>query len=435
MFLSSSADIAIYGGAAGGGKSYALLLEPMRHFHNPLFKFVVFRRTTTQVRNPGGLWDESIKLYSQFSAHPRNATLEWVFPSGLTGKFAHLEHETSVLDWQGSQIPFIGFDELTHFSAAQFWYMLSRNRSVSSVPGYIRATCNPDSESWVREFIDWWIGEDGYPLIERSGKLRWFVRINDRINWADSKEELHATFGRGPEIQPKSVTFIPSSIYDNKILIDKDPSYIANLQALPRVERLRLLGGNWNVKLTAGSLFQAEWFEIIDAIPGGWINAVRFWDRAATKPNEGNPDPDWTRGLLLFRYPNNTYVVGDIKSMRDTPAKVEDLVKNVASQDSRKITIVSQQDPGSAGVMEAQYFTRMLSGYTVRTVVINKDKINRAKPVSAQVEAGNVKILRAPWNREFLKECEDFPEGAHDDQVDTLSGAFNYLTEGQGVWW
>lgn len=431
MFAATTADIAIFGGAAGGGKSYALLLEPLRHFHNAKFGAVIFRRNSTQVRNQGGLWDESMALYSLFNGTPRQAFLEWNFPSGMSVKFAHLENETTVYDWQGAQVPLIGFDEITHFSEKQFFYMISRNRSTSGVAGYVRATCNPDVDSWVRTFIDWWIDEEGYPIKERSGILRWFIRENDSIVWGDSREELITRCG--PESLPKSLTFIPSLLQDNVILMEKDPNYLANLRALSRVDRLRLEKGNWNVRATAGNVFQRQWFPVVDAIPAGWISAIRFWDRAGTKPNEVNKDPDWTRGLKLLRYPNNTFLIADLKSIRDTPGQVEGLIRNVASHDSVNVRIVSQQDPGSAGVSEAMHFTRMLSGYDVRTVVISKDKLTRAKPVSAQCEAGNISVIRAPWNEEFFQELENFPDGRHDDIVDVLSGAFNELSGGFSI--
>lgn len=430
-FLETSADIAIYGGAAGGGKSYALLLEPLRHFDNAKFGAVIFRRNSTQVRNEGGLWDESFKLYGQLGAHPREAFLQWVFPAEWNLKFAHLEHERNVFDWQGAQIPFIGFDELTHFSEKQFFYMLSRNRSTSGVPGYIRATCNPDADSWVRKIVDWWIGEDGYPLKERSGTLRWFIRREDTIIWGDSRQELLDRYGA--EELPKSLTFIPSSIFDNRILMEKDPAYLASLRALSRVDRLRLLGGNWNVRATAGSMFQREWFPTVDAIPAGWISAIRFWDRAATRPNEVNKDPDWTRGLLLYRYPDNTFLVGDVRSLRDTPGKVESLIRNTAQFDTQAVRIGAQQDPGSAGVAEMENFVRMLIGYDVQVQPLTKDKVTRAKPVSAQAEVGNISVLRGPWNDEFFTELENFPDGAHDDIVDVLSGAFNELSGGMSI--
>lgn len=430
IFLSTSANIAIYGGGAGSGKSFALLMEPLRHYDNPDFNGMIFRRTTKQVRNPGGLWQESRKLYTPLGGISREGSLDWVFPSGMKMQFAHLQHENTIYDWQGSQFSFLGFDELTHFTMDQFFYMLSRLRSMSGVPGYVRGTCNPDAESWVRSFIDWWIGPDGMPIKERSGVLRWFIRRDDMLIWANTAEELKAKYGQDEE--PMSVTFISALIHDNPALLAKNPQYIANLRALSRVERMRLLGGNWNIKETAGMFFQEEWFPIIDAIPASWVDCIRFWDRAATPKRENN-NPDWTRGLKMFRYADGSFVVADLKSCQDTPGAVEKMIKNVASHDGPRVRIMAQQDPGSAGVFEADNFKRMLLGYDVRTMQTSKDKITRAKPVSAQAEAGNIKVLRAPWNEEFFKELQIFPDGDHDDIVDTLSGAFNEMVTGFSI--
>lgn len=429
MFLECPADIAVYGGAAGGGKSFALLLEPLRHYHNPRFGGVIFRRSTVQVRNEGGLWDESFTMYKPLNGHPIESTLEWSFPSGSRMKFAHLEYDKTVFDWQGSQIPYIGFDELTHFTEKQFFYMMSRNRSTSGVAGYIRATCNPDADSWVRKLIDWWIGEDGYPIPERAGVLRWFIRQDDTLIWADTREELISEYGA--EQLPKSFTFIPSSIKDNKILMAKDPAYLSNLMALSRVDRLRLLGGNWNVRPTAGMFFQREWFPILDAMPSGVVRTVRAWDKAATKPSTENPDPDWTRGLKMHKMSDGSFIISHVASCRDTPLKVEQIVKNTASQDSFSTTVIIAQDPGSAGVADMENFVRLLAGYIVVVTRPSTDKVVRAKPLSAQSEIGNVKLLRGDWNDAFLTELEQFDgENGHDDQVDAASDAFNELCGG-----
>lgn len=436
-FLSCPADITIYGGAAGGGKTFGLLLDPLREFDNKEFGGVIFRKTNVQVRTEGGLWDESMKLYGQLGGRPRENSLSWRFPSGMSMSFANLEYESDVLNYQGAQIAWMGFDELTHFSREQFFYMVSRNRSTCGFRPCIRGTCNPDPDSWVREFIDWWIGEDGYPIKDRAGKIRYFIRINDSFHWANSAEEIHAQFGRGVDIQPKSVCFIPAKLEDNKILMEKDPAYASNLLALNRVDRLRLKEGNWNVRAEAGMLFQRQWFPLVNAIPAGWIQVVRFWDRAATRPSETKKDPDWTRGLKLYKYPDGTYVVGDLASMRDTPGQVNKLITTVAANDTRQVKVVANQDPGSAGVLEAEYFVKMLTGYHVATYVVprdittgRRDKVTRAKPVSSQCEVGNVRVLRSTWNDEFFTELENFPEGAHDDIVDALSGAFNDLSGG-----
>ena len=242
-FLATPADIAIYGGSAGGGKSWALLLEPLRHMHNPEFGAVIFRRTSPQVTNEGGLWDEAGKLYPPLGGMPRVGDLEYLFEPGSRVAFRHLQHEKNKYDWQGAQVPFFGFDELTHFSESQFFYMLSRNRSTCGVRPYVRGTTNPDASSWVKRFLAPWVDRK-FPDPARSGEIRWFVRVNGELVWSRTREQLKADF---PQLDPKSVTFVRASIYDNKDLLAKDPGYLANLQAQDPVEKARLLDGNWDV--------------------------------------------------------------------------------------------------------------------------------------------------------------------------------------------
>jgi predicted phage terminase large subunit-like protein len=428
MFLSNLADIIFYGGAAGGGKSYGLLLDPLRHYQNKDFGAVIFRRTSVQIRTEGGLWDESMKIYPPVGGRPK-ASLEWRFPSGMAVSFGNLEYEKDVFNYQGAQIALLGFDELTHFSENQFFYMLSRNRSTSGVKPRVKATTNPDPDSWVRRFIDWWIGPDGYAIKERSGVIRYFIRVNDEIVWSSSKEEIYKVYGNGPEIIPKSFTFISAKLEDNPILMEKDPGYLGNLLALNRVDRERLKEGNWNIRANSGTLFRREWFPMVDVVPAGWHQSIRFWDRASSLPHEGNKDPDWTRGLKVFKYPDGRFCIADLKSLRDTPGMVEKFIKTTASHDGYGVSIMSQEDPGSAGASEASHFTRMLGGYDVKTERFYKDKVTRAKPASAQAEAGNISVFRAQWNDEFFRELESFPEGVHDDCVDVLSGAINALCQ------
>jgi predicted phage terminase large subunit-like protein len=434
-FLSSSADIVIYGGAAGGGKSWGLLMEPLRHVTtNHQFAAVFFRRNTTQIRNPGGLWDESRTLYPLLGARPAKVVLEWRWPFGGLVKFAHLEHESTVYDWQGAQIPLICFDELTHFTKAQFFYMLSRNRSTCGVKPYIRGTTNPDADSWVKEFIAWWIDEEsGFPIPERSGVVRWFIRLNDTIVWGASRDELVMKYGNGDlpadhadQVQPKSVTFISAKLDDNKILLTKDPGYKANLMAQNAVERARLLGGNWKIRPAAGLYFRREWVKIVDAAPAG-IDVVRYWDLAATEKTVDN-DPDWTVGLKLgFNRATKRCIVLHAVRLREGPHGVETAITNTAAADGRAVAIALPQDPGQAGKSQVQSLIAMLSGYNASARAERGDKIVRFSPFSAQCQAGNVEFLRGAWNADVFDALEAFPEAAHDDDVDACSGAYNHF--------
>lgn len=438
-FLSSPADITIYGGSAGGGKTWGLLMEPLRHVGNGRFGAVFFRRTTTQITNEGGLWDESAELYPLLSGVPRGHALEWRFPSGAKIKFTHLEYEKTVRNFQGAQIPLICFDELTHFSEKQFFYMVSRNRSMSGVKPYIRATCNPDADSWVARFIAWWIDPDtGYAIPERAGVIRYFVRIGDAIHWANQPQDL-AKFtmvdehGNTVPIPPKSVTFIPAKLTDNKALMQANPEYMANLLALPLVERERLLGGNWKIRPAAGLYFRREWVSPIDIIPAG-TRWVRGWDLASTPKTDGN-DPDWTCGTKVGRTPDGKFIVGHHSADRQGPAGVKRMIRNTAEHDGRETTIDLPQDPGQAGKSQVADFVNMLAGYDVRSSPETGDKITRFSPFSAQAEAGNVYYLRGAWNERWLSELEGFPEAKHDDDADSTSRAFNSLLNVSSFSW
>jgi predicted phage terminase large subunit-like protein len=404
-------------GAGDQGKSWALLLEPLRHVGNPDFGAVMFRRTSPMIRNEGGLWDESQKLYPLLGATAREVLLEWQFPSGGRVKFSHLQLEKDKFGWQGAQIPLIGFDELTHFSESQFFYMLSRNRSTCGVRPYIRATTNPDALSWVKGFLAPWL-DRSHPEPAASGELRWFVRDGGQVLWVPAGTP-----------DAKSVTFVRASIFDNKILLSKDPGYLANLKAMSTVDRARLLDGDWDV-VEGGNMFRREWFEIVSEAPT-FLRRVRFWDLAATEVKEGK-DPDWTAGVLMGLDDNRLAFIQDVQRVRTTPGGVEKLIRQVAETDRERfghVAIRMEQEPGSAGVSVIDHYQReVLFGFDFRGLRQTGKKEERAKPFSSYAEAGNVKLVSGGWCHDFLNEAAAFPTpDVHDDQVDAAAGAFNRL--------
>ncbi len=280
----------------------------------------------------------------------------------------------------------------------------------------MRATCNPDRKSFVRQLIDYYIKgteyppeERGFPIAERSGKLRWFARdkFTDKLVWGNSKKEVQDKFGNKKTLT-LSLTFIPATIDDNRVGNRADPDYRAKLENMPRVERMQLLEGNWDVEPMAGDMFDNQKFEILETLPAGWISQIRFWDKAGTRPQPGRTSPDWTRGVKMVRYPNGLYVVVDVSSLQDEPYEVNELIKRVATQDGYACKIMEQQDPGQAGKEEAVTFTRMLGGFSVKAIPFSRSKVIRAQGVRAQVAARNVKLLRGNWNEEFLDELNSW---------------------------
>lgn len=447
-FLATAADICIYGGAAGGGKTYGLLLEPLRHINNPLFSAAIFRKEYTQVMSPGGLWDSSKLIYShvQGSTPLKTPKLHWQFKSGATVTFAHIGRDEDCDGWQGSQIVLIGFDELTHFSKNSFFYMLSRNRTVCGIKPYVRATCNPDADSWVAEFIEWWIDQDtGYPIAERSGKVRWMVRLNEIIHWFDTKREaVDAAIKSGmdyekAEIIAKSVTFIASTLQDNKILMKNDPGYMANLMALATVERERLLYGNWKIKAAAGLMFKRTKVNMLEHLPEDVILWARGWDLAATSEDEKG-DPAYTASVLIGKRKNGRYIVADVINKRLSSAEVREIIKMTCTADRAKygrVVTHLPQDPGQAGKDQAQSFLKFLAGFTVKIIPESGDKVTRAEPFSAQwlglkgMDKGNVDVLIADWNEIYFNQMESFPQSKFKDMVDASSSAFKEIEAGR----
>lgn len=433
QFLSTPADIAIIGGAAGGGKTWSLLCEPLRHIDNRNFGAVIFRRIRPQITNEGGLWDEAAELYPFLGGHPREQALEYRFPSGMTVKFAQMQHAKDRFAWKGAQIPVIGYDQLEEFEETQFWYMLSRNRSArAGIRPYVRATCNPVPDDdlvggWLNRLISWWWdSETGYAIPERAGTIRWFVRLGEQLHWSDTREELVEQF---PGTLPTSLTFIPAKLSDNPALEKANPGYRANLEAMPLVERERLLGGNWKIKATAGKVFNRAWFKsFLDATPTDITAWVRYWDKAGT---EGGGK--FSAGVLMGKRSNGRFLIADVERGQWSALNREAVIKQKAQADRARgnVAVWVEQEPGSGGKESAEATVRNLAGSNAHAERVTGDKITRAQPFSAQCEAGNVDMLTAAWNEDFLVECQNF-DGVHGftDQVDAASGAFNKLTGG-----
>ena len=384
----------------------------------------MFRRTYPEIRNPGGLWDKAAELYPRIGAEANETRLEYRFPSGATIQFSHLQHEKDKEGWSGSEVPLIEFDELTSFTESQFWFLLSRNRSLSGVRPYLRASCNPDPYSWVKRLLAPWVGGPDLWRGERakSGEIKHLIRDGDEIHWVEPGTP-----------DSRSITFVPARLSDNRILEAADPGYRANLKALPLVDRARLLDGDWDMPVT-GNVFRYEWLKVVSAdVPApAQSRWCRFWDLAATEPKPGRTDPDYTVGVLLGIAPDRTIWIADVRRIRGTPGAVLDLIQSTAAADDARfdarIPVVVEQEPGSASKFLVVDLVKRLAGHEVRSAKPDGDKVERAKPLSAQAEAGNLRILARPWTHDLVTELAAFPNPrVHDDQVDACSGAYAWL--------
>lgn len=460
-FLASPADIVVGGGAAGAGKSYALALAPARYMDVPGFAATFFRRSLVEIKNQGGLWDESEKIYPLLGADPNLSSLEWEWGSGARVKMGHLEYENTKYDWKGAQLAMILFDELTSFTESQFFYLLSRNRTTCGVRPQVKATCNPDADSWVAKLLEWWIDQVeflpngdpnpgyGLPIEARSGVVRYFSRVSDKLVWADSREDLAAepavlvlieairkarpkvTFLEARDIVIKSLTFVPGRLEENVILEEGNPGYRGNLLLQTRVEQARLLGGNWKVKAEAGTYFQKHEVTMVDFPPDDIVDEIRRWDLAASEPTTTYPDPDWTVGVRMGKRKNGRFVISDAIMVRKREGQVQDLVLRTANNDGKIVKVGLPQDPGQAGKGQVENYVKLLAGFNVVTEKEKGNKETRCKALAASWQHRNVDVVRGPWNDLYFSQMEAFPtKGVHDDAPDASSGAFKELTGG-----
>jgi predicted phage terminase large subunit-like protein len=411
-FLSCNADMVFYGGAAGSGKSFSLILDPLRYVHNPGYTCINFRRTFPELEGAGGIIEIARETYAGIAPKPVYTSHKFTFPSGATIRYSHLSEEKDIYSHQSSQYCQINFDELTHFTEKQFWYLFSRNRSTCGLKPTVRAGFNPDPDSFVKTMIEWWLDDNGFAIPARSGVIRYFKRdpATGQLNWFDKPTEGAISF-----------TFIPAKLSDNQILTTADPGYAARLNALHPVDRERLLNGNWNVRPVAGNFFPRHCWRFVESEPDGITRRVRAWDRAATASIEA----DATAGFLLGIKDQTIYILDGIH-VRDNPNEIKNLIRRTAEADGHETQIALFQDPGSAGKYEAQDTAGFLMGFNVsiESTSSTGGKINFAKPLSAQALAGNVVLVRGRWNNDFINEAEMFPEGKYDDQIDSASLAF-----------
>lgn len=280
--LAIDVDILIFGGSRGGAKSFTSLMEALKDIKNPDFHATIFRKEKEDLQS---LISDAYKVFSQFGTYNKaKDDMTWNFKNGGWLKFSYFagSYEDFKERFQGRQIAYICVDEGTQCPYDKFKYLLTNNRNASHIRNRFWITCNPDPESWVRKFIDWWIDDNGNVISERNKAIRYCYMDGDSpdsIFWGNSRDEVYeqckdiidsmwnekyAQMGytkKGMFI--KSVAFVRSDVSDNKKLLSTDASYVANLAQQSEEQRMRDLLGNWNWKAAGDDMIKIEDLEAI----------------------------------------------------------------------------------------------------------------------------------------------------------------------------
>lgn len=318
--------------------SFALLVEALKDVYNPYFNAIILREEKPDLEN---LIDESNKIYEQYGKYNRSKDdMTWNFNSGGRLHFGIYSQAFSdfTKKYQGKQYAYIGIDEITHIPYKKFKYLITDNRNAHGIRNRVYGTCNPDPDSWVRKFIDWWIGDDGYPIEERDGVIRYcFMEGNtpNSIIWGDTPQEVYRQCKRTidslwkPSYEDlgfnkltmfvKSVCFIYGKLEENVKLLESDPNYIANLAQQSEEQRGRDLGGNWNIRASGNDMISREDMEVFFKVP-------QLTEETSIR--RASCDIAFTGGDSLVMWLWNGWHIEDIFVCRNDPKTTIELVRS-----------------------------------------------------------------------------------------------------------
>lgn len=458
--LGPDVPLVFYGGAAGGGKSWAILLDCLKYIDCPDFYAVYFRQNMKQMERT--LWPNAKSMFFPFLIHhsgPNKGRFKGkaqirerdkmiIFPSGARAEFTFLDSNTVELNWQGAELTAAYFDEFSHYDQYSFNYIRTRMRSKSKYQSFIRCTLNPAPTHFVLNYLNRYIGADGLARKDLSGKLSYFIFDKGELVTSWSYEDLKERY---PKLNPRVYTFIPSSLEDNEAMSASNPTYAEDLMANDPANAELLLKGNWLYTPAANGFFERSTVQVVDKEPLG-CTYVRCWDKASSKPaKEGGDskqmDPDYTASIMFAKdKDNNIYVLGNyirdkadqqIARIREKPGPRDLHIEKQSIFDGTDVPVCLPCDPGAAGQVEHIESAKKLQalGFTVirDNLPSNKSKKSRFEPFAAACFVGNVYWVKSSFDPQvwtyMLLELENFDgdknNGYHDDIVDCFSSAFS----------
>jgi phage terminase large subunit-like protein len=435
-FLELDAQEVLYGGAAGGGKSDALLMAALQYVDRPNYSALLLRRREVDLFKNDAIGDRALKWFEGTSAVWDAGLLGWRFPSGATISFGHLAHINDRDKWKGPAYQFIGVEELTEWDEGDYVFLFSRLRSTDvSIPTRMRSNTNPGGigHAWVRSRFVAFAKQVG------TGAAYDDWRTGERAGGAvfespPSSQVLDIARSLGVEAQ--GAHFVPAFADDNPSL-DR-AGYLMNLAQLDPVEYAWFAKGDWNAT-PSGKVFKREWFgKFLDEEPPGVI-WCRYWDLAGTDPElEENlgKDPAWSAGCKVGLWFDEAgavrVVVSHLVRDRKEPGDVELLVHATAQTDGRGIPVVFEREPGSSGKAVIRgYALRTLKGYDVHDHHKTGSKEEMWRPLAGVARNGGLYLVRGPWNSDFVNELVGLPRG-YKDQADACAGGYAWLLEEHG---
>lgn len=403
-YLTSDAQIILVGGAAASSKTYVGAMRHLRWVEDPNYRGYCIRKNSSAIMSSGGLFHEAKALYQKYDPNLKVKLKDQklVFSSGAEVSFSHYENDSASKKYQGIQISNIFYDEVTHAeNEEQLWWLWSRLRSEAKNNPSMWWSCNPDIDSWVLKYALWYLHPEGHPLAgrpdpQRNGRIRYLLRINGDLVWGETAEELQDRYGY--DKKPISFQGLFGTIDDNPPIQISNPLYKSNLEALPRIEKERLLYGNWFARPANSTYFSRDTVVELDILPNmqDVVKLVRSYDFAATLPHDGNRSPDYFASVKMAKMRTGEFVVMEVERTRITAGKWEPHILSNAARDGAKCTIVLPQDVGVLAKDNAKQMANRItqSGFPCVTKSSAMGKLEAFRPFAATAEIGFIHVDR-----------------------------------------
>lgn len=414
-FLMLRGKEAFYGGAAGGGKTFGLLMALLQFVDVPGYSALALQKTYKDMRGEGTMLKIAEQWLRPTDARWSAGDKAWYFPSGASLFFGHCAKDTDVMNYRGWQLQAIAIDETTRWTEWVYRYMFSRLR-------------RPVDETMRGSDIDG-LTLAGVPLRMRSGS-----NPGD-VGHAWVKRRL---VDKATRVCP----FIPARTEDLEGVMDVK-GYLRNLREMDPVNWARYAKGDWEIR-DPGEIFDSTNLKMLDApwpVDPRNIKRIRFWDMAGTAVNvtssdkvkaRARNDPDWTVGFRLARNKSDgTFCIEHIARVRREPSEVERIMRQTAELDGPDVPIWIEQEPGSEGKYFINNMRRhVLAGFSVHgdPAAGSGPKPSRIAMLEPIVNNGDCSCVLGPWTQAFLDEIDAWPNVDHDDQLDAFAGAHRNLT-------
>lgn len=434
LYIQCEADVVVFGGGAGSGKSFLGAMDTLKHTDDPKFRALVVRRLTPQIHGPGGIFETFTNLHreiydTKLKVKKRDGILE--YPNGGTISFRHCQYEDDKHSFQGWQLSMALVDEAQQLTQSQIVYIMSRLRSEAAMKPKMRMTCNPAGKGhWLTNWLEWYLLPSGLPDQDRCGVLRYFTMQDNEMIWGNSPEEVKE---KVKGCSPLSFTFINANVYDNPVLMERQPEYVAWLEGQDRETKEALLYGNWYVTKQQENYFRRGWCRLLLDVPTA-KNSVRGFDLAGSLKDEVNKDPDYSATVLMSKTKEGRYIIEHADHIRARFHTVEEWIFKLDELDADNVTYIIPVDAGSAGRAYASSLQKRLAerGRSCRLhPMSNKSKLVRFRPLASVAQAGFVDVLNSSWNDMYFDELEQFRGDGktHDDLLDAGVSAFWFLNQ------